>query len=349
MLSVGSLPHKDYCMPILDLIEFIDNSGEIIVTREPQEGSGEFRLGSQLIVQENQVAVFFKDGRALDTFRAGRHKLATENLPLLGSVIGIPFGRSPFRSYVYFVATKTFPNLGWGTPTPVLFRDADFRMVTLRAHGIYSIRIQQPHLFIQTLVGTKGVETTFGLEDFLRSIIVSRLNEVLGGSMKSILDLSTLYTKIAQSTKDAVREDFQQYGIQLVDLLINAITVPPEVQEMINRATGIAAQDADKYRAIAASDAMRDAARNPGAAGMAAGAGVGIGIGLGLSQQMANALQPTGSATPTSPPSRGEAPASKINVEELKIKLQNLQGLRNEGLISDSDFEEQKRRLLAQL
>jgi membrane protease subunit (stomatin/prohibitin family) len=131
--------------------------------------------------------------------------------------------------------------------------------------------------------------------------------------------------------------------------LINAITVPPEVQEMINRATGIAAQDTDKYRAIAASDAMRDAARNPGAAGTAAGAGVGFGIGLGLSQQMANALQNQGSASPTPRASQNAAPASRISPDELKSRLQNLKALKDEGLISDSDFEEQKHRLLSQL
>jgi membrane protease subunit (stomatin/prohibitin family) len=127
-------------MAIIDLIEFFDPTGEIIVTKEPQIGSGEFRLGSQLVVQESQLAVFFKDGKALDGFTAGRHTLTTQNLPLLGALIGAPFdGKSPFRSYVYFVALKTFINLGWGTANPVMFRDADFKMVSLRANGMFSI------------------------------------------------------------------------------------------------------------------------------------------------------------------------------------------------------------------
>ncbi|MCY2927570.1 MAG: SPFH domain-containing protein, partial [Planctomycetota bacterium] len=165
----------------MQVIEFLDAAGDIIVTRRPPEGAGEFVLGDQLIVQESQVGVFFRDGRALDGFRPGRHTLATENLPLLKGFLGEGFrGKTPFQAYVYFVSTKTFTNLGWGTASPVTFRDTDLRMVSLRAYGTYSIRITKPRTFLDTLVGTRGVETTFDLAGFLRSVIVSRLNESLG-------------------------------------------------------------------------------------------------------------------------------------------------------------------------
>src|SRR5213082_227539 len=116
----------------LSIVEYMDPTGDVIVARVPHGGSGEFKLGSQLVVQESQVAAFFRDGRCLDVFEAGRHTLATANLPLLGKLISLPFGgTSPFRASVYFIATKTFVNLGWGTSTPVLFRDAELRMVSL--------------------------------------------------------------------------------------------------------------------------------------------------------------------------------------------------------------------------
>lgn len=331
-------------MAILDLIEFFDNSGEILVARTPFEGSAAIRLGSQLVVQESQTAFFCRDGQMLDAFGPGRHTLNTNNLPLLGSIIGAPFGgHSPFRAYVYFLSSKTFTGLGWGTPTPILFRDSDFRMITLRAHGAFSIRIVHPRTFLLTLVGTKGMETTFAIQEFFRTLIVSRFNEVLGGTLRSILDLPTEYQRISQGVKDKIREDLEQYGVQLVDFIVEAVTPPPEVQQMLNRATGVAAQDADKYRAIVAADAMRDLARNPGGAGEGAGAGMGLGAGIILAQQLGQSL------TPSSPAPQPARPASvgSSSTEDIKAKLREIKSMKDEGLISDADFEEQKRRLLS--
>jgi membrane protease subunit (stomatin/prohibitin family) len=326
-------------MAILDVIEFFDDSGEIIVARFPQEGSGEFRLGSQLVVQESQLAIFYRDGRGLDEFGAGRYTLESRNLPLLTKIVALPFGgKSPFRCYVYFLGLKTFINLGWGTPTPVLFRDAEFRMVTLRAHGMYSIRVSKPRLFLQTLVGTKGLENTFALQEFFRQVIVSQINEVIGKSLKSILDLPVQYSDIAATIKNAVRLDFEQYGVELVDLVVEAITVPPEVQAMINRATGVAAQDVQKYRDVAAADAMRDAARNPGTVGEGMGAGLGLGLGLSMARQLTN------TPTPAQATNSGAAPATDI-----RSRLQELKAMKDDGLITESEYTESKARLLAHM
>ena len=332
-------------MPILDIIEFFDESGEIMVAKIPYEGSGEFRLGSQLIVHESQTAIFYRDGQSLDDFGAGRHTLSTQNLPRLGRFIGASFGgKSPFRSYVYFVATKTFVNLGWGTQSPVMFRDTDFRMICLRAHGAFSVRIVKPRTFLNTLVGTRGMETTFAVEEFFKSLIVSRFNESVGAIMKSILDLPAHYNTIALKTKDAVSIDFEQYGIQLVDLFIQAITPPPEVQEMINRASGVAAQDADKYSAIAVADAIRDSARNPGGlAGEGLGAGIGLAMGIGMAQQVARSVVPPQASMKSG--SGGE----KLSMTELKTKLTELKELKDEGLIDAADFEDQKKRFLSMM
>ncbi|MFA7237243.1 MAG: SPFH domain-containing protein [Phycisphaeraceae bacterium] len=319
----------------LDIIEFLDPTGDIMIARVPQEGTGEFRLGAQLIVQESQVAVFFRDGQALDGFSAGRHTLETRNLPGLAKIIARPFGgKSPFRSYVYFLATKTFTNLGWGTPTPVLFRDTDLRMVTLRAHGAYSIRIIKPRTFLMQIVGTKGIETTFGLEEFFRQIIVAKFNQVVGQTLQSILDLPAKYNQIAAQIKQEVRTDFEQYGIQLVDLIVAAVTVPPEVQEMINRASGVAAQDTQKYKDIAAADALRSAASNPGSAGEGLGAGLGLGMGFGLAKQMADALNPQ-----TSIPA----------VPDVRSRLKRLKELLDDGLIAQQEFDKRKEQILSEI
>src|SRR5439155_5824803 len=125
-------------MGVLDVIEFLDPTGRQILHRVPEGGSGEFRIGSQLVVRESQVAVFFRDGKALDVFGQGRHTLTTANIPLLTRLLSLPFGgTSPFRSDVYFVARKIFTDLKWGTKEPVAFRDAELAMVRLRAFGVY--------------------------------------------------------------------------------------------------------------------------------------------------------------------------------------------------------------------
>lgn len=322
----------------MQVIEFFDNTGEIIVTRFPFQGSGEFQLGSQLVIQESQVALFFKDGRALDLFHPGRHTLITQNLPLLVDLCGLPFdGKSPFRCLVYFISTKTFINLNWGTPSPVLFRDTDFHMVNLRAHGVYSIRIRDPRIFLQTIIGTRGLQTTYALEEYFRTIIVGKLNEVLGRVMKSILDLPAQYSQIVHEVKQVIHAEFEQYGIELVDLLIEAITVPDEVQLMINRAAGIAAQDTDKYRAIYAADAMLEAAKNQG--GEAMGKGISLGLGMETAHQIQQFIMPA-QRTPLAP---------TVNSDEIKEKLRVLKELQDDGIISLTEFEEQKRKLLAQM
>jgi len=323
----------------LNVIEFTDPTGEIVIARVPQEGTGEFVLGSQLIVQENQVAFFYRDGKVLDMFRPGRHTLQTQNLPLLGPLIGLAFGgRSPFRAHVYFLSLQTFRNLGWGTPTPVTFRDSEFRMASLRAHGSFALRIAKPRLFMATMVATQGVETTFALEEYLRRIIVSRFAVVIAKRMKSVLDLPIEYTNIATDLKNDTRQDTDQYGIQLVDLLVEAITVPPEVQEMLNRATGIAAQDIDKYKAVAMADAMREAAKAGGGEGV--GAGLGIGAGLGMARVMMEEIKPGASQPP---------PSATVPVRDIKKELLDLKELLDAGVITKQEFEAKKQELLKRL
>jgi len=163
-------------MALMNLIEFVDEEGGEMVHRIPEQGSGEFKVGSQLIVRENQWAVFFRDGKAYDVFGAGRHTLATQNIPLLTALITTPlFGDTPFRSEAYFVSQRTFTDLKWGTSEPVLFRDSEFKMIRLRSNGIYSFHITDPKLFVMNIVGTRSIFTNGQIEDFLRGIIIGRL------------------------------------------------------------------------------------------------------------------------------------------------------------------------------
>lgn len=285
-------------MAILDLIEFPDEGSQEIVHRVPEYGSGEFRLGSQLVVRESQTAIFFRDGKALDAFGAGRHTLSTNNIPILSSLFGIPFGgKSPFRAEVYFVSRREFVDLKWGTPQPILFRDTDFGMVRLRAFGTYSMQVADPQLFVNTIVGQQGIYETTQIEEYLRSSIVQQLTTLLGQVMKSILDLASQFNTIASATRAAVAQDFTNLGLALRGFQVVSITPPEEVQQFIDQRSAMGALgDMNRYTQFQAAQALRDAANNPGEAGGAQGAGLGAGLGMGMgmamAEQLRNAMQP---------------------------------------------------------
>ncbi len=274
-----------------EVIEYFDETGEEMVHRIPQEGSGETQLGSQLVVRESQYAVFFRDGKALDVFGPGRHSLTTLNLPILRRIIGAAFdGKSPFRVEVYYVNARVFTNSKWGTQEPIPFRDSELHMVRLRAFGTYSERIIEPQLFLNKIVGTQGMFRRIDVEDFLRSMIVARLTDFLGENLTSIFDLPQHYDEISAGTKARIQDDFSKYGLELVDFYINAITPPPDVQEMIDQRSGMGAVgDLGRFTQFSAARALRDAARGAGGeggAGGTAGAGLGLGAGLGMGMMM---------------------------------------------------------------
>ena len=227
-------------MALIDVIQHPSERSDEIVFRVPQQGAGEFKFGSQLIVREGQAAVFFRDGKALDTFGPGRHTLTTNNLPLLTGLMGIAFGgATPFTAEVYFVSLREFSDLRWGTAQPVVFRDTDFGMVRLRAFGGYSMRIGDPQLFVQQVVGSRGAYTTGLIEDYLRGVIVNEFNDMLGAVHTSLLDLPGQTAELAAAMRNALADDFRRIGLDLTSFQIVAITPPEDVQRRIDERTSM--------------------------------------------------------------------------------------------------------------
>ena len=283
-------------MRILDLIEWVSPTGDEIVARVPQEGSGDIRLGSQLVVRENQVAVFFRDGKTADMFTAGRYTIQTANIPILINLLGAAFdGKSPFRAEVYFVNMRTFTDMKFGTKEPIVYRDKEFGMVRLRAFGTYTMRVQDPRLFVNQIVATKGLYHSEEIKDFLRDVIISRLADLLGERMKTILDLPAVYDEIGQELKERAMKDFEAIGLYMINMYIQAITPPEEVQKAIDeRASMAAIGDLDSYTKFKAARALEEAARGgEGGEGGAAGAGLGMGAGIGMGMGMAGVIAET--------------------------------------------------------
>ena len=286
---------------IIDVVEFLDNTGREIVHREPPDGPGDFRLGSQVIVRESQNAVFFRDGKSLDVFGPGRHTITTANIPILASLIGLAtMGKSPFPAEVVFVNLKEFLDMKWGTPEPITFRDPELGMVRLRSFGTFAFQVKDPSLFVNGIVGQQGIYTTDDLANFLRSMIIAKMTDLLGEQKKSVLDLPSMYSEIGAGTKAQLTDDYGRIGLTLKALYVSAITPTEDTAKAIDeRAAMGAIGDMDKYMKFKAARAMGDAANNPGGIGggaMQAGIGLGAGAGLGaaMAGMMGQAMQSQG-------------------------------------------------------
>jgi excisionase family DNA binding protein len=297
---------------IIDVVEYTDETGREMVHRIPERGAGDFRMGSQVIVREQQAAVFFRDGKSMDVFGPGRHTITTANMPILSGLVGLATsGKTPFTAEVYYVSTRSYLDMGWGTPEPITFRDADLGMVRLRANGVYSFEINDPSLFVNKVVGVRGVYETPEIEGMLRGMIISKMTDLLGEIKIPFLDMPAKYDEIGVGTKAKVGDDFKQLGIMLKTLYVRSISPTEETAKAIDeRAQMGAIGDMQKYIQFQAARGIRDAAQNPN--GGVAGAGVGLGAGLGMGQMMAGAfsqaMQPPQQQQPPAPQGAPVAP-----------------------------------------
>jgi excisionase family DNA binding protein len=271
---------------IFDVVENPDEMRDEIVHRVPDSGAGDFRIGSQVIVREAQNAVFFRDGKALDTFSAGRHTISTANIPLLIDLLGTAFkGRSPFTAEVYFVSMREFVDQKWGTPQPILVRNPGMALgvALLQGYGTYSVQIFDAQQFVTQIVGTAGIYSTKEIEGRLRSMLLSKLQDLLGEttSAKTVPELIGLVEELGAGVRAKAQDDFKALGLTLKSFYIESLKPSDKSAEEL-RAMGML--DMATYTQLQAADAMRDAAQNPsGGAGLTAGIGAGMGIGDALS------------------------------------------------------------------
>jgi membrane protease subunit (stomatin/prohibitin family) len=211
----------------------------------------------------------------------------------LTTALSLPFGfESPFKAEAVYVNMKVFTNQKWGTMEPILYRDSDLAMVRLRAFGIYAYRITHPQVFVNTLVGTQGHFTTAEIADFFRNLILTQLADYLGENLKSILDLAQYYNDLSAGIKARTISDFEKYGVTLTDFKIGSISVPENVQEHIDKRSGMAAiGNLDAYVKFQAATAIEKAAEGGGNIGSGTiGTGIGLGAGMGMGVGLAGII-----------------------------------------------------------
>src|SRR5574341_2134384 len=280
---------------IFDVVEYPNEMADEIVHRFPDDSSiGDYRSGSQVIVREAQTAVFFRDGVALDVFRAGRHTITTANIPKLIDLIGKTFNdRTPFPAEVYFVSLKEFANEKWGTPQPIIVRNPGMGLgvALLQGFGSYAFQVKDPQQFVTQVVGTQGAYRTTEIEERLKTVLLSKLQDVLGETTaaSSVVELIGLTEEVGAAVRAKAQDDFEAIGMALKTFYIgNLKPSSKSAQEL--RDMGML--DMATYTQLQAADAMRDAASNPsGGAGLTAGIGAAMGSGNLMQQATSGAMQ----------------------------------------------------------
>lgn len=276
----------------IDIVEWLDPTQDTMVYRF-ERYQNEIKNGARLTVRESQIAVFINEGQIADTFGPGMYTLNTANLPILSTLRGWKQGfNSPFKAEVYFVNTKNFTNLKWGTKGPIILNDERFGMLEIRAFGTYAIRVGDPSLFIREIVGTDGEFTRDKIDGQLRSIAVTRFTNAVGNAMIPVESFAGNVNQLSEISEAALRPEFGAYGLELTKFLVENVSMPDEVKREIFELSRLEKIDLHKLAQMKAAKAMEKAAENQGAAG----GSMGMGMGFMMANQMGQAFTPQPSA-----------------------------------------------------
>jgi membrane protease subunit (stomatin/prohibitin family) len=271
----------------IDVIEWTDSSSDTMVYRFERDDN-EIKNGAKLTVRESQIAIFVNEGEIADIFEPGIYELTTRNLPILTTLKHWDHAfNSPFKAEVYFFNLRQFTNLKWGTKNPIMLRDREFGPLRIRAFGSYEIAIKDPQTFLKEIVGTDGYFTVDEISDQLRNLIVSRFATIVASMKIPILDLAANYESVGDFIEEKISPDFHAYGLELHNLLIENISLPPKVEEALDKRTSMGlAGDLDQYLKYQSAESL-----NSGGSGSStAGDAMGMGMGFAMAQQMANSF-----------------------------------------------------------
>ena len=280
---------------LIDIIQWLDDSNNTLVYRFERHNN-EIKYGAKLTVREGQMAVFINEGQLADVYKPGMHTLTTQNMPILSTLKGWKYGfESPFKAEVYFVSTRKFTDMKWGTPGPATMRDKEFGIVRATAFGIYTIRIKDPGIFIRDISGTEGRFTTDAIQENLRGKIGLRIKEVMPELGISIIDMEAKVTLMGTMLRERIGPDFEAMGLELCEVQVQDVGLPEEVEKAIDKRGAIAAVgNLQAYTQYETASAIHDAATTPNSA---AGAGMGLGAGFAMGGNMVSQMGAAQTAT----------------------------------------------------
>lgn len=271
-----------------------DDSKNTLVYKYPLKNYGrEINNKSTLTVKESQCAIFVHKGQIADVFGPGLYDLGTDIFPILSKLAGWKYGfQTPITCDIYYINTKQFTNIQWGTKNPIMMSDSRFGMVRVRAFGTFSYKVDDPAVFLKELFGTNSSFVTDDINDFLKSMLLSCFADSLGESKVSALDLAANTLEFNEIVKGSVQNKFNELGLKLVNLFIENMSLPEEVTKAMDERTklGILGDSTDTLMKVSAAEAMKTAAANQGVGGAFMASGVGIGAGAGIGAMMANAM-----------------------------------------------------------
>lgn len=277
---------------LLSVIEWKDSNNDVLVYRYPVPEGTEIMNSSTLVVRESQVAVFMHKGEIADIFGPGTYKLATENIPFLTKMLSLSTaGESRIKAEVYYINTKRFMGLKWGTQNPIMMRDVDFGSIRIRGFGTYAIKVEDPTKFMRECFGTNAIYRISAIEDQYKSTLIQLLTDAIAESKLSALDLAANYKEISTIVETHAKEEFEPLGLKVSKFVIENLSLPEEVEKMLDERTkmGVMADKMGTYTQFKAANAMGDIAKNPGGGGLA-GLGVGLGAGANMGEMFASSI-----------------------------------------------------------
>jgi membrane protease subunit (stomatin/prohibitin family) len=268
----------------IDVIDWLDESNDTMVYRF-QRYNNEIKFGAKLTVRESQAAIFVNEGEIADVLGPGLYELETSNLPVLSTLLHWDHAfNSPFKAEIYFCNLRRFTDLKWGTKNPIIIRDKEFGVVRLRGFGTYEVRIDDPKKFIKEIVGTDGHFSIDDISNQLRNIIISRFTSIVASSGIPILDLAANYEQLGNYITEKLSSEFSAYGIELTKFIIENISVPPAVEEALDKRTSMGIiNDLSKYLEFQTAESMTSA-NGSSVASDAASMGIGFAMADKLSR-----------------------------------------------------------------
>ncbi|MEM6264282.1 MAG: SPFH domain-containing protein [Bacteroidota bacterium] len=324
----------------IDVIEWVDYSRDMVMWKFPDQDK-EVKMGAQFTVRESQVAILINEGKMADVFEPGRFELTTRNMPIMTKLNSWKYGfESPFKVDVYFFNTRQFTDNKWGTPSPVTIADSKFQQVEFRAYGSYNFRIQNFEQFFKEFAGTDPQLTLAEIEPTLKGKLVDRFTEIVAEMAQnnfSFVEMQANKSEFVQALMPRIQSYMDGFGLELTDFSIQSITLPDELTEYLRKNTQMnMVGDLQRFTQFQMANAIEKSAENPGGSSQ----GMDLGAGMAMGQMMMNQMNQANSG--------GAAPVQETKEDILKL-LKELGELKTAGILTEEEFNDKKKELLARL